>query len=304
MTDQYQYYSCLVPDALKLPSRTDSEDDDTSSPPPRPPKSLTERSFDIPARDYPSGQGHGYQGYRARDYGYTSPSTVRGISPSRLPEGDTQLCNDSDEEPPQVPARISAWQYQSDQMPEEYSRNRDYSNLSPIVSPKWNNSSPMSYNEHSPPLGQFSPSAGDRTPKMSPFDYNQSSHSDPSPAAPHLSPGLPDVSPRRHTIDNNFPMPLVLPNEKSPALPQRSPVSQQADKYSDTGAYENSPALPERSPRKPPIDRPSYEYPPSSPRHHEYHQVIWVIVFVCGVFCRGGAVYNLIQNEIDSSSPF
>lgn len=258
MTEKYRYYSCLVPEALMPMERSNSEEEYPPSPPPRPPRSLTHGSFDTPARDYPQGQGQ-TQGYRGRDSS-SSPSyrMMREGSPSFSQDGDRQFSY-SDESPPPMPPRVPAWQYDADKISQGYNSDyKDYSNSS--LSPNWINS-PTGQ-------GQFSPGAGS-VKASSVYNFNQSTYSDPSSAVSQLSPGLPEVSPRRHTIDSNFPIPLVHNAPNSPALSHRSPP----DRYSDSGSCENSPALPKRSPRKPNMDRPSYEYPQSTPRHHEYHQV-------------------------------
>jgi len=279
MADKYQYYSCLVPEALR-PGQGDSEEDDPPSPPPRPPKNLTaQSSTHTPVRDYQQGQG---RGYRPHDHSPTrratagSPTSYRGQdssptrrvvagSPSYSQDGD-RSCYFSDESPPPMPPRMSAWQYDGDKVPQTLTQN-----MSPATSPKWAKPVQTVYPDPSVGKGQFSP--GPVSPN-SVYNFNQTTYSDPSPSVSQLSPGLPEKSPRRHTIDSQFPMPLVLPNDQSPALPQRSPVSKQ---YSEGGSCESSPIPPQRSPKKNNSDRVSYEYPLSSPRHHEYHQVIYRI---------------------------
>lgn len=276
MSEQYHYYNCLVPEALKLASRSNSEEDYPPSPPPRPPKSLSQRSFDIPARDY-YGNHSRTQSFEGGNFQFSPPARLTEVSPQWKGDVDQQFVYREVESPPPMPPRSQAWQYsrevESQDIP--FTRDtRDYTNTSPGGSPRLLNSSPVMSDDQTSVRAQFSPGVG--APKTPSYYNNQSTYSDPSPAVSQLSPGLPERSQRRHTIDNNFPMPLVLQNDSISALPQRSPVSPvsgQTEHFSDTGSCETSPALPQRSPRKPPKGPPSYEYPQSSPRHHEYHQV-------------------------------
>jgi len=288
MTDQY-YYNCLVPDAIKAKPLRESDVPPPVPPPPRPPRSqATYSSPSAPASVLQGSSnsgptGGGQERYYASDYyldqsGLRSQHEVRGYDRTRsksqqevkasdfsprmyndgiggarifndLERGQSQSANDS---------RSPGWSNVSYDFSQTHSRASISSNLSPTVSPKWNKNTNQQV--ASPP-----------------YDLNMSVSSDPSPVITARSPELPERSQRRHTIDYNIARPLMpfVSAESSPPPPVRhSRHGSSVDEYSSGSFSEFSPLATSAIPKSAGFDyTPSYEYPPSTPRHHEVHQV-------------------------------
>ncbi|WAQ98971.1 AKP13-like protein [Mya arenaria] len=269
MTDQY-YYNCLVPDAIQGKPRIGASGEESPPPPPpRPPRSQATYSAHNSPQPYTQVQHVGLEKHRPRDHSlpnseqhgvrdFLPEARSRGseVSPKWFQDSAGRIYNDLESGQSQSPkynhGRSKSFQYGSEyELTAQSAPN--YSNLSPVVSPKWNK---VTNQFNSPP-----------------YDPNMSVASEPTPSMTEMSPRLPDRSPRRHTIDANMPLPLRLSSaENSPALPAKSHArhGSSVDEYSSGSFKELAPGVPKSTPRSAGFEySPSYEYPQSSPRKQE-----------------------------------